>query len=477
MLTPGQVINQRYQLLEKLGKNAGRQTWLARDLQSQNSESSDSENAIASSKVVVKFLAFGGDVRWEDLKLFEREGQILKQLDHDRIPRYHDYFSLEEKYLWFGLVQAHIPGISLKQLLDEGKRFSELEVEKIAREILTILVYLHNSQPPILHRDIKPSNLILGTDNHIYLVDFGAVQDRAATEGSTFTVVGTYGYAPMEQFGGKSVPASDLYALGATLIHLLTRTSPAELPTKNLTLQFRDRTSIKPQLAEWLEKITSPAVERRYQSAQQALRAWNEATSKNQPQISFNRELSKKNRNLDSVLISRRVKINHNPNHLEIEISPQGIRSMAGGNSNSLIPIFLSFMLLGGLSTIVLRSSIVLLFIFYSVVFYFTCYPYLESLFCNTKVTMSNRRFSIEKRFWNGTKIDEELIGNIIDISVNYQAMKVRTNTNDSGDIITINTKISNKYREYQQFTFGKKLSEKEAIRIASEIRLWLENR
>lgn len=469
MLTSGQVINQRYQLQEKLGKNAGRQTWLAKDLHWQTSEQNQEEDAIADSLVVVKLLAFGADVQWEDLKLFEREGQILKQLDHARIPRYQDYFSLEEKYLWFGLVQEYIPGKSLKQLLDAGKRFSELEVVKIAEEILAILIYLHTSQPPILHRDIKPSNLILGTDNHIYLVDFGAVQDRAATEGSTFTVVGTYGYAPMEQFGGKSVPASDLYALGATLIHLLTRTSPAELPTKNLTLQFRDRTSIKPQLAGWLEKITSPAVERRYQSAQQALRAWQEATSNNQPKISFNRELSQVNHNLDSVLISRRVKINHNPNHLEIKISPQGLKSAGGGVGAVLLFIFL-LLVVGGFSIFIPGSIVILL------VLYFACYPYLESLFGNTQLIIDDRRFSIEKKFWNGIKIDKGLIENIIDISVNYQAIKLSTNTNDSGDIITINTKTSNKYRESQQFTFGKKLSEKEAIWIASEIRLWLKD-
>ena len=71
----------------------------------------------------------------------------------------------------------------------------------------------------MLHRDIKPSNLILGEDEQVYLVDFGAVQDKVAPSCTTFTVVGTYGYTPMEQFGGRAVPASDLYALGATLIH------------------------------------------------------------------------------------------------------------------------------------------------------------------------------------------------------------------------------------------------------------------
>ena len=137
---------------------------------------------------------------------------------------------------------------------------------------MQILVYLHSFNPPILHRDIKPSNLLLGDDNKIYLVDFGAVQDSFASEGVTFTIVGTYGYAPLEQFGGQTVPASDLYALGITIIHLLTRTAPSNLPNKDLKIQFRDRISVSPQLANWLDKMIAPAVERRYKTAISALR-------------------------------------------------------------------------------------------------------------------------------------------------------------------------------------------------------------
>jgi serine/threonine protein kinase len=173
--------------------------------------------------------------------LFEREAQVLKQLNHPRIPQYRDYFAIDDRMLWFGLVQDYIPGTSLKDLLSQGKRFSQEQVRQIAVEVLQILIYLHELNPPVLHRDIKPSNLILGDDGQVYLVDFGAVQDRAAKEGATFTVVGTYGYAPMEQFGGRTVPASDLYALGTTLIHLLTGIAPADLPQDDLRIQFSDK--------------------------------------------------------------------------------------------------------------------------------------------------------------------------------------------------------------------------------------------
>lgn len=260
MLQTQQVLNNRYQLKEKLAETAGRQTWLAWDLS-------------AHVDVVVKLLTFSDQMQWENLRLFEREAQVLKHLSHSRIPEYHNYFSLDDQLFYFGLVQEYIPGTSLKQLLAEGKVFAEPEVRKIAAQILKILIYLHGLSPPVLHRDIKPSNLLLGKDSRIYLVDFGAVQDRAAKEGATFTVVGTYGYAPLEQFGGRATPASDLYALGATLIHLVTGISPADLPQKDSRLQFAHLVRLNPGFARWLEQLTEPNLERRFRSARQALDA------------------------------------------------------------------------------------------------------------------------------------------------------------------------------------------------------------
>ncbi len=262
MLEVGQILSDCYQLKQKLGQNAGRQTWLA-------------EVTTNTEPVIVKLLAFGDQVQWEDLKLFEREAEILQQLDHPQIPRYRDDFSVDDRLLWFGLVQDYIPGSSLKELITRGKKFSEAEVHKIAIEILEILIYLHELSPAVLHRDIKPSNLIFGQDQKIYLVDFGAVQNRAVTQGATFTVIGTYGYAPMEQFGGKAVPASDLYALGATLIHLLTGTSPADLPQVQMRIDFSPNTSLSPHFIRWIEKLTVPDVQQRFSTARQALKALN----------------------------------------------------------------------------------------------------------------------------------------------------------------------------------------------------------
>src|ERR687885_1931369 len=264
MLQTTQVLQGRYQLQKQLGNNAGRQTWLATDIKTSPPE-----------PVTVKLLAFSPQMHWDEFKLFEREASVLKQLNHPRIPKYRDYFSLDKQtgagLCWFVLVQDYIPGYSLQQLLDQGKRFTPEQVRSLATQLLDILIYLHGLNPLVLHRDIKPSNLILGADEQVYLVDFGAVQDPTAVEGATFTVVGTAGYAPLEQFYGKAVPASDLYALGATLIHLLTGTAPADLPQRNLRIQFRDRIHLSPSMVRWIEKLIEPDLEQRFQSASVAL--------------------------------------------------------------------------------------------------------------------------------------------------------------------------------------------------------------
>ena len=264
MLQAEEILQEQYQLQQQLGNNAGRQTWLATDIK-----------ASPPSPVIVKLLAFSPQMQWEEFKLFEREAQVLKQLNHPRIPKYRDYFSLDKQrgagLCWFGLVQDYIPGFSLEQLLDSGRRFTEAQVRGIASQILEILIYLHGLNPPVLHRDIKPSNLLLAENEQVYLVDFGAVQNTAAVEGVTFTVVGTTGYAPLEQFWGQAVAASDLYALGATLIHLLTGITPAELPQRNLRIQFQDQVSISSNFISWIEAITEPDIELRLSTAIQAL--------------------------------------------------------------------------------------------------------------------------------------------------------------------------------------------------------------
>ena len=260
-----EILANRYEVQQQLGKKAGRRTFLATDL-------------VTGKSVIVKLLAFSSDFEWDDLKLFEREAQTLKSLSHPQIPAYLDYFEVNSsRYKGFALVQTYIPAQTLEQYLQAGRKFTEIEVKEIAKAVLEILIYLHELNPPVVHRDIKPSNILLGERSGnsvgtVYLIDFGSVQTVLAAEAGTRTVVGTYGYMPQEQFGGRTVPASDLYSLGCTIIYLVTGTNPADLPQKDFRIQFQQVANLSPNFAKWLEQITEPSLEKRFSTATQALR-------------------------------------------------------------------------------------------------------------------------------------------------------------------------------------------------------------
>jgi serine/threonine protein kinase len=438
MLTIGQTLYDRYQLQEKLGQSAGRQTWRALDLKAE------------SKPIVLKLLAFGDEMQWDDLKLFEREAQVLRQLDHPRIPKCLDSFSIEDRILWFGLVQDYIAGTSLKQLIQDGKRFSEEEVRKIAIAVLDILRDLHQLNPPLLHRDIKPSNLILGTDEQIYLIDFGAVQDRAPVEGGTFTVVGTYGYTPIEQFGGRAVAASDLYALGTTLIHLLTGTAPADLPQRYLKVQWRDRATLTASFADWIDQLSHPDVEQRYQTANDAIQGL--LTSE---VVTFGAVERPKNTRVQLQRSKKRLEIVI-PNQKQEESSHLEILGllMAGVALPSLlfsVPMFLMLIAYGMLS-----SAIWVLF-FALIVFLM----FISPSFQRTYVKFDRKEFVVETQRFRA--MSSRMTG------ITKHIREVRR---DSNGMITI---TSGPYRTgYRLHQFGQELTDFEQAWVLKEIRSWL---
>ena len=255
------IWHSRYRPERRLSKRSGRHTYLAQDL-------------LTSEQVVIKLLLFGPDFDWADLKLFEREAQILQTLSHPAIPEYRDHFEISlEGGRGLALVQTYIDAPSLQEWMEQGRRFAEPEVRDLAQKLLRILVYLHELHPPVIHRDLKPSNILLGSDQQVYLVDFGSVQAAAPREQGSYTVVGSYGYMPLEQFGGRTVPASDLYSLGATLIHLLTGQHPADLPQEGARIVFEQAVHLIPPFRDWLRWMTEPVVADRPTSARQALEA------------------------------------------------------------------------------------------------------------------------------------------------------------------------------------------------------------
>jgi serine/threonine protein kinase len=212
------------------------------------------------------------------VELFEREGRILAHLDHPRIPKHIDRFTVETgDDTQLHLVQEYVDAQSLAQLVEAGRHFTEQEVVQIALQVADILAYLHDRSPPLVHRDIKPSNILYGDGGDVSLIDFGAVKDRLVQyglEGST--IVGTYGYMPLEQYQGDAVPASDIYSLGATLIVVLAHLEPSEIGRRGSRLDFRPHVNVSPRFADVLAKMVEPDVARRYRTAsalKQALEA------------------------------------------------------------------------------------------------------------------------------------------------------------------------------------------------------------
>lgn len=260
-----QIFGNRYQIQSLLGRQVGRRTFLATDLAQQE-------------LVVLKLLLFGPDFTWENLKLFEREANTLKALNHPFVPKYLDFFDVETDIgRGFALIQSYIDAPSLEAAIQDGRTFSEADVIEVATRILKILVYLHAQNPPVIHRDIKPSNLLISsTSGHsvgdLYLVDFGSVQTVAHQNSGTITIVGSYGYIPLEQFAGQTTTASDLYSLGMTLIYLITGVHPADLPQTNGRIELK-HDQISRQFSRWLERITHPHLDRRFDSAKTALEA------------------------------------------------------------------------------------------------------------------------------------------------------------------------------------------------------------
>lgn len=442
MLKRGQILQERYQIEEKLGHNIAHEVWLAQDIQIKPRKS-----------VVVKVLLTGGMTQWDEFKLFEREAKILKQLNHPQIPKYLDYFPLDEPIKGFVLIQEYINGTSFKDLISQENRFTESQIKQISKNILYILIYLHELNPPVLHRDIKPSNLILGRDGYIYLIDFGAVQYRAAVEGSTFTVVGTYGYTPIEQFGGRAVAASDIFALGTTLIHLLTGISPADLPQEDFKIQFADRVNLSPYLIRWLEKAIEPDLKNRFDTARKALQALQSQIVNDRDSPVRLSEQSYSSKNL--VPPKTDVFMDNSPDELIIKYRDYSQRyifiiaifiSMLGLYLNTYFPLSFLIISLPAITIAIIYSNLTQI----SLHFYgnfFAIYHF--------------------KNIDNSTKIySTGFLKDIEDVT--------QCSMHDAND--EIKNFISIKTKE-QEYIFGQGLSKAECIWLVQEIKNWLEQK
>lgn len=257
MAFDGPLIGGRYRLGPALGKGSQGEIFLARDEQAKGA---------AEREVVVKRMT--PRTTWKSFELFEREAKVLSQLRHAGVPRH--IATVEEPPGTFNLVMQRVPGENLRDL-SKRSRLSALELRDVLVRALEILDYLHTRMPAVIHRDIKPSNIVRAPDGRIALVDFGGVLDAARDKGGS-TIVGTFGYMAPEQLHGQAVPATDLYALGATIVSLAGGIEPEDVPRKGLRMDLdRHLPSLDPALRSALTAMTDPDPDRRPQRAREVV--------------------------------------------------------------------------------------------------------------------------------------------------------------------------------------------------------------
>ena len=219
------LINNRYQIIDTLGRGGFGETFLAIDTHLPSGK----KCVIKQLKPIIQEPQI--PVWMKDR--FQQEARILEHLGEEnrQIPRLYAYFSEAGN---FYLVQEWIEGVTLTEKVEKQGTLSQPEVEKILLSILPVLDYVHSQR--IVHRDLKPDNIILrSSDDLPVLIDFGAVKEAMATvvanNGlSAYSVaIGTPGYMASEQAAGRPVYSSDLYSLGLTAVYLLTGKSPQYL--------------------------------------------------------------------------------------------------------------------------------------------------------------------------------------------------------------------------------------------------------
>lgn len=273
-LPVGHTLNNRFRVIRLLGQGGMASVYYAHDpvlnryvaIKQMLSEPEASEHAAEQMR-----------------KQFLREAQVLASLHHPNLPRVTDYFVDSDLHY---LVMDYIEGQSLYDLLVANKQgFSEGVVLDWADELLSALEYIHKHN--VIHRDIKPANIRRTTDGRIFLVDFGLAKPYNISDPRTMTMfhgLGTPEYAPPEQYdpAAHTDQRSDIYALGATLYHLLTGQAPISATRRTSDPEaFRSLRQSKTAIAIAVEQVILRAMEieraKRFASATEMRAALNAA--------------------------------------------------------------------------------------------------------------------------------------------------------------------------------------------------------
>jgi len=215
-------------------------------------------------------------------KQFHREASVLARLDHPNLPRVSDYFTEGERDY---LVMDYVPGDDLETIVRQARRRGRFLEETLVlgwmEQLCDALSYMHSQDPPVIHRDIKPANIKLTPDGRIKLVDFGLVKPFDPDDPRTLTGfrgLGSLSYTPLEQYGGQqdhTDARSDIYALGATLFHLLTGRPPASAQERFLDEKARvSPRQLNPAISPRTEEAILVAMALHPQDRPPSVEAW-----------------------------------------------------------------------------------------------------------------------------------------------------------------------------------------------------------
>ncbi len=253
-LDEGTVLNNRYEIIRKIGGGGMGAVYLASD-----------NNLGGVLRAVKEMVQSYIEEEQQDKAIndFKRESMILSTLDHPSIPTIYDYF-FDEIESRFYLVMKYINGgdLSLKLRSTPAGKIDEKTVTEWGIQIADTLDYLHNRPTTIVYRDLKPANVMIdGNSGRVMLIDFGIARSVNKEEKGV-TAVGTMGYAPPELFSGNVEPRSDIYSLGSTMFHLLTGADPQSNPLLIFDFQKNPRPrQINSQLSDQMERILMRSVE------------------------------------------------------------------------------------------------------------------------------------------------------------------------------------------------------------------------
>lgn len=252
----GALIDGKYEILKEIGRGGMSIVYLARD------------NRL-NKQWAIKEIRKKGNSKSDEVIINSllAEADLMKRLDHPVLPRIVDIVSSS---VTIYIIMDYIEGRSLDVILKEQGARDEEDVISWSRQLAEALMYLHSQNPPIIYRDMKPSNIMLKPDGIVKIIDFGIAGEYRENALADTTVLGTRGYAPPEQYAGRTDKRSDIFSLGMTMYSLITGRDPVKgdiyVPVRQIDKGLSEGIELI------IDKCVQPDVNDRYQSCEELLK-------------------------------------------------------------------------------------------------------------------------------------------------------------------------------------------------------------